>query len=317
MLPQESEQVVFRNPSRFGEAKYNYNSRAIEIQLHRVPTELTKDEKKFVIQCERDGRTLRAKYHDINLKDMIRCPLSSCRYTIINSKNIGQSVGIYFREKHTAPNAAYVITYTNRGKVHRIHHPDTLNSDQAAKEGWTTPRSSTDLQISQERTEDEEMTTRRNYLNKPIERPAAHNQSTPHKPTKSIDRYRQLTITEMMLKVRNQTERQPPMRQTEGDLTISKQHGEIGYQTTTELAPQRQNLRTAADRNNLTEEPECLSESNNPNCPRDPNEKSDPVNILQNPKQQGEPLASPKMQPAVFEQAVLSISPCARMVQGA
>ena len=314
-LSQDNEQVVFRNPSRFGDVQYNYSSRTIEIQLYKVPTELTREEKKFIIQCERDGRTLRAKYHDINLKDMIRCPLSSCRYTIINNKNIGQSLGIHFREKHTASNTACVITYTNRGKVHRIHHPDSLNTEQATKEGWMTPRSLTDLQISQQRPEDEETMTQRNSFERPTEIMITRGQGAPRKPTKTIDRYRQLTITEMMLKVRNQTESQLSTNQNEGDLATLTHQGKEENETATEFAPQRQNLRTASDSNTPTGEPECLSESHK--YPRGPNEQPDPVKVPQNLERQGTKLAPPTTHPAVFEQEVLNISPRERMAQGA
>ena len=73
-LPLDHTSVVPRDPHRFGDMQKNNQTKVVEIRLHRVPTELARGEKKYMLQCEREGGTLRARYQDINTKDRIRCP---------------------------------------------------------------------------------------------------------------------------------------------------------------------------------------------------------------------------------------------------
>ena len=199
-LPLDHTSVVLRDPHRFGDMQYNNQTKVVEIRLHRVPTELTREEKKYMLQCEREGRTLRARYQDINTKDMIRCPLESCNHTIINTRNLGNSIGVHFREHHSATNTSFVILYITRGEAHRVHHPDTLDEKQAEEKGWIpqevgiTEKEDT---VKQPMAPSESTVKRFQQWN-----PTSGLQSRPHKPSTAIERYRQLTITEMMLKVR-------------------------------------------------------------------------------------------------------------------
>ena len=95
------------------------------IRLNRVMTGLAREEKKYTLQCEGAGRTLGARYHDINAKGLRRRPLTSCHHAIINGRNLGRSIGVHFREYRSAPKTFFLITYTTKGKVHRVHHPET------------------------------------------------------------------------------------------------------------------------------------------------------------------------------------------------
>ena len=168
--------------------------------MNRVPTELTREEKKFTLQCERECRTMKARYHDINAKDMIRCPLESCHHTILNARNINNSIGIHFRESHSAPQTAFVITYTTRGKFHRIHYPDTLDAKQAGKEGWISHATEKCESKKEEQLRPTSQTAQAQDIPVWPSRDRFHKKQ--QKPTTEIERYRQLTITEMMLNMR-------------------------------------------------------------------------------------------------------------------
>ena len=223
-LPLHSEQVVLRNPERFGDIQYNKQLDLIEINLNKIPTELTQDELKFAAQCEREGRTLRAKYQDINARDMVRCPLSSCRHSIINAKTLSQSVGVHFREKRNAPNTTFLITYTNKGKVHRIHHPDALNAEQAQKKGWVSV-----AQLDQANKPDADPQTARPQADtnlKTLRKDTGMGETRQHKPLTTMDRYPQLTITEMMLKIKQGPDISKQSSTTAAAPTDTAQHHE-------------------------------------------------------------------------------------------
>ena len=84
--PRDHPKVVLRNPDRFGDLNFDSRSNTMTVTLSRVPTELTKGEKKYMLRCETTGHVNRANFHDISYRDMVRCPLSACGHSIINQK---------------------------------------------------------------------------------------------------------------------------------------------------------------------------------------------------------------------------------------
>ena len=216
-LPPDHASKVLKDPQRFGDMSFNNQSQTVEIRLNRIPAELTRDEKKYMLQCGREGRTLGAKYQDIDAREMIRCPLESRQHTILNARNLGQSIGIHFREHHSTSNLTFIIQYTTKGKVRRIHHPETLDAKQAEKKGWIPQESGTHAQgmrgemppipkpLQGKRNEPEKWSQKRGP------------KDGPHKPSTAIERYRQQTITEMMLNIRTMNAQGPLIGHYEGE----------------------------------------------------------------------------------------------------
>ena len=269
-----------------------------------------------------------ARYHDVNARDLIRCSLSSCRYTIIYTETVGHRDGIHFWRKRKAPDAAFVITYSTRDMVRRIHHPDVLNAAQAAKEG-RVPQGPHNKE-NEGRDELEATVGSKNRGEEKDYDSLGKLQGNPRKPATAIARYRQLTITEMMLNLREHISRkvQPEGRRREGlspDTAPGNVHARrqnnpspalrMDFEMVTESLSRASPIRTMSKEEGRGGRFECLRElreienanetgSDSANHKQTNEAGNDPADYKQ--RSEAEPLA-------VFEQKVLSVSPSTRI----
>ena len=93
-LPWDHPSCVFRDPSEFG-----------GVIVNRHPQFLIADKRQYMKEClhsdsKRRGKrgaagTNRPDFADKTKLDMLRCPMGSCGYRVINSRNIPQSLPQY------------------------------------------------------------------------------------------------------------------------------------------------------------------------------------------------------------------------------
>ena len=126
----DTQEVVFENPTKFGEVKVDRQASAISLKLHKHLTLLRKEENQYMKKClepfrgkKRNTGKFRHDYHDRTKKYQLRCPLASCGYRSINQKKNPQSLRGHCGEFHRSP-YTYIYSFQTPSGEREVRHPD-------------------------------------------------------------------------------------------------------------------------------------------------------------------------------------------------
>ena len=122
-IPRDHPAVVHKDPSVYGKVQISRENYTIDITLNRHNLRFTADERQYMRECLKPDRHApsnsttrtgvnRHDFVDVTKADMYRCPLPSCSYRPINTKNLRQSI-----KSHCGAYHRTAYTYTYRFKI--------------------------------------------------------------------------------------------------------------------------------------------------------------------------------------------------------